>query len=88
MTVITTDANRLRAQVGEGRAVTKERERQSAWLKEAFASLLDDPKQRALFLANADQIIAPAVQAAAIHAIETSGRRQSDLFGTDPGEVR
>lgn len=87
-TVITTDANRLRAQVGEGRVLTVEKGRQTAWLKEAFASLLDDPKKRALFLAESDRILAPAVQAISIHSVETRGRKQGDLFGTDRGEVR
>lgn len=83
-TVVTSDANRLRAQVGEGRPVTMERPKQLAWMKDAFASLLDDPAQRAAFLADAERILAPAVAAGSISAVErrqeAERSSQRDLF--------
>lgn len=82
-TRITSDAVLLRAQVGQGRPVTEERAKAAAWLKDAFASLLDDPEKRALFLAHADEIIRPAVAAMSIAAVENRARdqRQGTLFG-------
>jgi len=72
-TMVTTDAARIRAQVGQGRPITKNRAVAANFLTEAFAWLLEDEGDYELwsvFVENAEKIIAPAVAAMSIHAVE------------------
>lgn len=78
---VTSDANRIRAMTGKGRAVTEETPRLVAVLKDAFASLLDDPKLREAWNAQAERALGAVPRALAIAGAEKKPGRQSDLFG-------
>lgn len=84
-TIITSDANRLRAQVGKkgNRPVTAARAEWAGIFRQ-MAQLLDDPQQRAAFEQDYERIMAPAVAAASIYAVERRGAaqrdQQADLF--------
>jgi len=78
-TLVTTDAARIRAQVGQGRPITTARAVAADNLCEAFAVLLDgaSPEFAAAFRAKAPhllELLAPAVAAASIYAVEARPR--------------
>jgi len=86
-TIITSDAARIRAQVGEGRPITVARERWKRTLADAFQQLAAE--QGADFAAawrdQAEEALKPAVAAAAISQVESDTRAkpppaQADLF--------
>jgi hypothetical protein len=72
-TLVTTDAARIRAQVGQGRPITMNRVTAAAFLTEAFAWLLEEQEELwSAFVENAEKIIAPGVAAMSIHAVEAT----------------
>lgn len=80
-TLVTSDANRLRARVGVGRPITEAKKIYDVALRDAFASLLDDPAERAAWLAQSDRVLGSAANTAAIFQTEEADKRQTDLFG-------
>lgn len=86
-TTITTDANRLRAQVGQGRPVTDARPKWAAELERMFGVLVQHESpavQAAWAAADKASVLAPAIAAGSIAQVEATGRArreaQADLF--------
>ncbi|HEY0204666.1 MAG TPA: hypothetical protein VGC15_11010 [Acetobacteraceae bacterium] len=83
--IVTSDANRIRAKVGQGRPMTEAAKVAQVQLRDAFAHLLDDqPELQRLWLEQADQSLGTAATTMAVHATEMADRRQPDLFTGKP----
>ena len=82
-TVVTSDANRLRAKVGQGQPLTVGRQRAIEQLDNAFRFLIqqDHPELAEAWQRQGRDMLGAAGTTTAIHADEAKARRQRDLFG-------
>lgn len=81
-TIVTSDANRLRAKVGQGRPITAGKARLGPQIDAQFRWLLaqDHPALVAAWDQQGAKAVAPAATSLAILEDETRGRAQTDLF--------
>lgn len=86
--IVTSDANRLRAKVGQGRPLTEGKAKWDRRLKEMFRELAVEGGHHewveGLNDGTADGAIEPAATTTAIVEDEARGRQQQDLFGGVP----
>ena len=81
--IVTSDANRLHAKVGQGRLLTTARASWEASLRASWQQLVDEihPHLKEAWDKHQDTIVGSTPTTFAIMADEKASRRQDDLFG-------
>lgn len=89
--IVTTDANRIRAQVGEQRPLTKKQVEWARHLDDSFrrvAEMSGNPALVAAWKSQGKDVVQGPALSFAMMELEAKPRDQTDLFGTDRGEAR
>ncbi len=81
--VVTSDANRIRAKVGEGRPMTAARNAMMTLMRDMHV-LLDDPEHKRMWLEQHERAAGPAATGMAVILTEAADRRQPDLLTGTP----